>query len=300
MKVSEIINEVDVVHNKSTVQKHGINNFIEDHKPLKDDMTIRVYSGLRVNRPSIIATVLRDGLSGKERADRLYSYEGNNNPYGLFVTLDFSVAKKFGNHIIEFHTKVSDLEAPIWPTGTWVGQGGMSGIWNSMEDRENARLQLRKELRSHKVESIRDSDRPELAMTLYDLGESQALFTGQLDPNSIRAVWVSNDLTKAPEYTTFTRMSPKQFLKNLELDEPLKKSSKFFKPREIVTVDMLLDKLDAKFNKLGSKDKDTFRQQNLKFLKTYEVDQLERYLWAGPQLDRVKKELERIDIDSSN
>ena len=82
-------------------------------KPLSDSDTIRVYHG--AYDLGTVVQALKYGLTGDIRADRRYSYEANNNPRGLFVTPDLDVAKEFGPYIIEFHTRVSDLEAPVWP-----------------------------------------------------------------------------------------------------------------------------------------------------------------------------------------
>ena len=89
----------------------------ENYKPIKDSDTIRVYHGFYSFND--VQKVLSTGLSGKEKARRIYSYESGNNPNGLFVSVDFKVASKFATSgvVIEFSTKVFDLEAPIWVDG---------------------------------------------------------------------------------------------------------------------------------------------------------------------------------------
>jgi hypothetical protein len=56
-------------------------NDIENENPLHDSETIRVYHGF--NDFKDVEIILKNGLSGKENARRIYSYEIGNNPYGL-------------------------------------------------------------------------------------------------------------------------------------------------------------------------------------------------------------------------
>jgi hypothetical protein len=109
-------------------------------EPLKDNDTIRVYHGFNDFDDAIIA--VKYGLSGKEKARRIYSYEANNNPYGLFVTLDFEKAKDFSHPrkdgtvvVFELNVKVSDLEAPVWPGGAFTTPGQYSQYWEDEEER---------------------------------------------------------------------------------------------------------------------------------------------------------------------
>ena len=53
---------------------------IPKEKPLKDTETIRVYHGFYSYNTAL--EILKKGLSGKERARRIYSFESGNNPYG--------------------------------------------------------------------------------------------------------------------------------------------------------------------------------------------------------------------------
>jgi len=62
-------------------------------QPLKKDDTFRVFHGFNNFRDAYRAAVY--GLTGREYADRRYSYEADNNPYGLFVTLHLKKAGDF-------------------------------------------------------------------------------------------------------------------------------------------------------------------------------------------------------------
>src|SRR5882672_11349947 len=84
-------------------------------QPLKSKDTLRVFHGFHSFRDAYRAAIY--GLTGRERADRRYSYEFDNNPHGLFVTLSLKAAREFtGSYedqvIMEFVANESDLEAP--------------------------------------------------------------------------------------------------------------------------------------------------------------------------------------------
>ncbi len=200
-------------------------------KPLKDTDVIRVYHGF--NDFNEFLAAIRHGISGKARASRRYSYENNNNPRGLFVTANLSVAKEFTGGgkfagIIEFHAKVSDLEAPVWPSGSYTVQGGMEQYFdwdNHHAEREAARLAAREDAiefakkQAGYFDYVLHSDRPELARLLYVSREAQALFTGDLNPNMIRSVWVREaDRKSGYQLTTqaFTRMSRTEVLRKFK------------------------------------------------------------------------------------
>ena len=146
-------------------------------------------------------------------------YGSQDNPKGLFVTPSFDTAKQFGVVVIEFHAPVSQLEAPVWPNGMYTVQGEMSGSFEGENGREQARNRLRDELKNSPETPhwVKDSDRVDLGNTLLYMGrESQALFVGELNPNSIRAVW-HNDTNHIKK--SYIRYSPKQFLAKIEKDE---------------------------------------------------------------------------------
>jgi len=174
---------------------YRIINF-EKLEPLKDSDTIIVYHGFYSKSDPEIA--LTKGLSGQEIARRVYSYESGNNQRGLFVSVNFDSVKRFASSgiIIEFATKVSDLEAPMWMGGRYFKQGEYTKSftdWNNetgtSKQREEEILRKREEASNSEYDFIRLSDRPELAQSLYLEAEHQALFIGNLNPNMIRAVW---------------------------------------------------------------------------------------------------------------
>lgn len=203
-----ILNEVRIITNRS----------IEDTSPLKDTDVIRVYHGFDNYQDAIIA--LKFGLSGKERVGRNYSYESNNNPKGLFVTPDFETAKYFTyprgkegiSIILELHVKVADLDAPVWPSGRFTIQGELSQYWDDESDRyKRGTLKARETAKSSKYTFINQSDRPEVATSLV-IGEPQALFVGDLNPNMIKNVWFGKSGDYGKRIKNFKRISRNDFL----------------------------------------------------------------------------------------
>jgi hypothetical protein len=186
--------------------------------PLKNEDTITLYHGFRSLNDAILITT--KGASGAEFASRVYSYESDNNPKGLFVTPDLKTAQEFGDTVIEFTCKMTDLEPPVWPSGSFTVQGGISSYWGhgreGVAKRRQAQQRLRGEIRSSDKEIVSQSDDPLLADTLLNMGERQALFVGHLNPSQITAVYSYT--------TTYTpiKQSREEFLethKNFELDK---------------------------------------------------------------------------------
>lgn len=249
IKTFEQLNEARVLHN--------------DSNPLLDSETIRVYHGFNSDISAL--QTIKYGLSGKTKAKRIYSYEAGNNPNGLFVTTDFETAKKFtGGIIIEFHTKVSDLEAPVWKGGgSYFVSGQMTKSFSDDDDRQSEVERQRKLHSDSENKQIAKSDRPELANVLFDNPEKQALYTGDLDPNSIRAVWVKEELLlNRLNKGDFKRMNSKEFIKKYgvniekEIDKREKQfqdryteefynfKQKIFKPREDFDIDVAYDRIN--------------------------------------------------------
>jgi len=260
-------------------------------EPLSDSDTIRVYHGAR-DALTVYQAVTR-GISGSRRAFRTYSYE-NNNPKGLFVTPDLRTAKEFGHTVIEFHTKVSDLEAPVWPGGKYTVQGEMSQMFNSDDEREQKRLQDRMNLSNSEFEYVRNSDRPELALWLISAGERQALFRGDLNPNSIRAIWVSPDTNIMTSVQDFQRISPREFINLYDNQEygygddisgEIKRIP--IDPRDTPSGDEFMDAIIRKNPRLGlTKEKLAAIILNNDFF-------IEQYTWNDRQADRIMNDLER-------
>lgn len=279
MRISDIISE-----------SYSIN----DKKPLKSTDRIKVYHGF--NDIDDLKTVLLYGLSGKEKAKRRYSYENNNNPRGLFVTPLLDTAKQFGSYIIEFGVRISDLESPVWPSGTYTSQGSYAEYFDSEEDRSNTRNELVSNVTSDKniPDFIRNSDDPLLSNYLLNSSEPQALFVGDLNPNSIKAVWLQNDMTVDQKFSEFTRHSVKDVKKRLfskgietpygksDIQEP--RNRKLFLPREKVTMNDLVDKLIKKFPHLKQDQEEIIEilSKNDRLLRDY--------LWPD-QYDYIKGNL---------
>ena len=191
-------------------------NRIQDEPPLRDTETIRVYHGFAEIIDAIVVALR--GMSGKERAGRRYSPEAVNNPKGLFVTIDLNTAKEFScpGVIIEFDSKVGDLEAPVWHGGrSYFVQGEKTTGFSDRggAEREIQRLANRERAMKSKSPQISNSDRPELAELIFTDYENQSLFVGDLNPNMIRQYWVSENAIKRRESGPYVRMSRKEFLK---------------------------------------------------------------------------------------
>lgn len=260
--------------------------------PLRDDQSIRVFHG--VDRPEEIYFILTKGLSGTQKANRNYSYEGNNNPYGLFVTPDFDTAKKFGAYIMELNVRIRDLEAPVWPNGSFVSQGQYAPTFKQGE-REQALIKARNDAKNSN-EIISQSDRPEVAATLLALGERQALFTGMLDPNSVKAVWMRDNPQSVS--SPYTRMKRREFIKTYDSGKATNpfhggksskdlvdklsdggKMGKLLRPRELGDIDTLIKRLQGKM-KMITKERaiEVFKKN---------PDMIHDYVWNDSQYERI-------------
>jgi hypothetical protein len=210
-----------------------INPNITDEQPILDNEIIRVYHGF--NNFKDIQNILNNGLSGKEEARRIYSFESGNNPYGLFVTIDFNIAKKFAHSkiIIEFSTKISDLEAPVWVGGkSYFIQGEYTYSFKNLDEREQQRLINRQKEGGNPYDRISKSDRPELAATIFDNYEKQALYIGDLDPNMIKYVWYKQE-------NSWTRFTRKDFMKKTNIKP--EKDDFHFLPNEDFSLKKIID-----------------------------------------------------------
>lgn len=269
----------------------------KETEPLLDTHTVRLYHG--TSDPNTITAALEYGITGDTVANRRYSYEMNNNPKGIFVTPLLRIAKEFGSYVMEIHAPVSELEAAVWPGGSFTVQGQMSNTFNNDDDRENERIRQRDIHSIHELEMIRSSDRPELAAQLLASGEPQALFTGDLNSNSIRAIWVSVDPTRINQ--PYKRLSIKQFLRkldqgliptrfgsamtNLDPKSDVAKIAqrKIVKPRDTVSADKIIKLMQQKRNHLTA---DTITQI-LKQNPTY----IRQMVWSDKQYHQVIQDL---------
>ena len=229
-----IITENQVKKLASELSETRFIDIHNDVKKMQDDDTIIVYHGFSSYSFKQALLIAKYGLSGQERANRIYSYEYNNNPNGLFVTINFNVAKKeFAKSgiIMEFATKIRNLEAPVWPGGrSYYVQGEFTQSFKDDKEREEQRVKNREKYKNSPHPAINQSDRPELAWSLYKDPESQALFIGNLNPNMIRALWVNERLiTDRRTGGEWIRLSRKEFLKKYYNEEYFKNDEALFK-----------------------------------------------------------------------
>lgn len=293
MKLKEILKEVYILPK----------NIEKMTKPLLDTDTIRVYHG--TSSADLLITALTSGVTGDKRISRLYSYENNNNPRGIFVTPDFDTAKEFGCYIIELHTTVKNLEAPVWPNDKFTTQGEYSSYFVNDKEREQKILQKRQQEAKNDSIIIKHSTRPELASSLLIGTERQALFIGDLNSNSIRSIWIANNPDKTN--TNYSRYNRKEVLalynnnklptkynihytpdtrKNDKSDITIDAMSKLIKPRDIATIDDLLNGIQAHYKGKLS----ITRKELVNILKNNE-DYIRNLVWSDRQVKEIQKEL---------
>jgi hypothetical protein len=304
-----LINEIRVINPNYNYNK-GKFTSMEDESPLHDNETIRVYHGFNKYEDAIMAA--KFGLSGQEKARRIYSYESNNNPNGLFVTLDYETAKKFtypsGSRgikvVMELSVKVGDLEAPVWPGGSYTVQGQMSQYWKDAEDRKiNGTLKARDKASNSAIPFVRDSDRPEVAAALMG-NERQALFVGNINPNMIKSVFFGESGKHGYTPKTMERISRQEFLNKFESHEPErnsdnslsnrgeqyhKKKDMLFKPNDDFNMEIFNKEcIDNEWDSTGI--------EMLKKLKEYRY--LENWFWPK-QIKQINDLLENYEQEIS-
>lgn len=269
---------------------------IKNEEPLKDNENIRVFHGF--NKFDDVEKVLTKGLSGKEKARRIYSYESGNNPYGLFVSVNFDILKLRGfarsGVIIEFTSKVSDLEAPVWVDGrSYFVQGEYTKSFKDLDEREQQRLINRQTHNESPYDYIKKSDRSELAQTIFENPEKQALYVGDLDPNMIKYVWYNEVLYKERKTNgKWVRMTRKEFIKKLNIDTSRRRFFEYLPNENFVFSDFVdkyyngdYDNIDLKYfvqNYLLHPDKlarmDFYPKQIKQIKKLKEEDVFDKWL----------------------
>ena len=261
---------------------------INNQEPIKDNQTIRVYHGF--NKFDDVETVLKNGLSGKEKARRIYSYETGNNPYGLFVSVDFNLIKHAGfahsGVIIEFSTKVSDLEAPVWVGGrSYFVQGEYTQSFKDMDEREQQRLINRQKAGESPYDYISKSDRPELAQTIFDNPERQALYIGDLNPNMIKAVWYNEKLHKERKTNgEWIRLTRKEFIDKLNINTKRNRFLKYLPNDDFNFNQFVHNYFDGDFNDEFLKDFANFYVDN-----EYQLKELGFFPKQIKQIMQMKK-----------
>ena len=230
-------------------------DYLSDFNPINDSDKIRVYHGFYTSNDAY--RVLTSGLSGQEQAKRIYSYESGNNPKGLFVSISFNTVKKnFASSgiIIEFDTIATNLEAPVWKgQDSYFVQGQYTKNFAN-DDERNVEIQRKREKYGKEdpegkwgKNRISKSQRPELADSIFNNAEHQALFIGNLNPNEIKNVWFHEgrffNNTTLGEWVRYDR---KTFLRKYGNDLKSEKRSRgdnptprIFNPNDDLTVDKL-------------------------------------------------------------
>jgi len=253
--------------------------------PLKDTETIRVYHGF--DNFDDVEKVLTNGLSGKQRAKRIYSYESGNNPYGLFVSVKVEVVIRHFAHsgvIFEFSSKISDLEAPVWVGGrSYFCPGEYTKSFKDLDEREQQRLINRGKSLEHELEPIKKSDRPELAETIFENPERQALYIGNLNPNMIKYVWYNEILHKNRRTDgEWIRYSRKQFINKLKVSTK-RDTYDLFLPNDDFDMKKIIDMYKGDTNNTDFK---RFVQFYLMKADDYRLKELDFF---PKQIEQVKK-----------
>lgn len=248
MKIFEIISEL-----------HHVDPITN---PLKNNDTITVYHGFNKLDHAILTA--KYGLSGSERVSRVYSYESDNNPLGLFVTPSLKIAKNFTSSydaavVIQFNANINDLEAPVWPGGSFTGYGGYSQYFGHGHEGRRTRLKKKKDVETqYKSDqtldnNIQQSDNPYLSHWLSSGVESQALFKGHLNPKDITQFFVrelENQLYTTDWYTMSTTDFLQKFepyLKKYNQENITNKKRKLFAVDEEFIPTLFLERLQTKF-----------------------------------------------------
>lgn len=207
---------------------HG--TYPEDISPIQQGEQFRVYHGFY--NPDDAVNIAKHGTSGKLRAKRVYSYESENNPKGLFVTLDKNkIASRFAGGqkvgvIMEFIANESDLKPPVWPGGGYTTQGQMAQYF--YQDARGSRLARNAKIQDDEEEarkspypSVSQSHRPGLAQTLFG-SEMQALFVGDLNPDSIVKFWIQEPEEGVDYRVTTSEWKPisrEEFIEKFDTDK---------------------------------------------------------------------------------
>lgn len=254
------INEVRYIDTRYQKGPNGIItkkdwNDVENQLPIKDNETIRVFHGCDLKTA---VTFAKQGLSGKQRQPRKYSYENGMNPIGLFVSTDFETVKEFSNPfgggkaknasvIIEFTANSNDLDTPVWnDSETYFGQGSNPMPFNSRDDRNKQKQTYNTKARNSECDYIKNSDNPAMANNIFNNKEHQALFIGDLSPNMIKRFWIKRYNGNSAYDKQYIPIKREQFLKEFGDEEfsvdgyygkteKITNGEKLFKPNEDFT-----------------------------------------------------------------
>lgn len=244
--------------------------------PIKEDDEFRVYHGFYSYSDAI--NIALHGTSGGLRAKRVYSYESENNPRGLFVTLDRKTAQKGfagGSQptVMQFVAKESELRPPVWPGSGYTVQGQMAQYFyqhpkGERIGRAEAQKKAKEDAMKSRYDAISKSNRPELAQMLFG-SEMQALFVGHLDPDRIEGFWVQRQ--QDPDYRKITDpwefLTREQFIEEFGKDFDYKGVAdddtrlRMFTPDEDFSWERVAQYINDEYNKYDIKSElDTYDQ----------------------------------------
>lgn len=238
---------------------------IGEPQPLKKDDTIRVFHGFRDYNQAL--DVAKHGLSGADKVPRVYSYESDNNPKGLFVSSRFNASKQFAAAyklavIMEFVADYSELEAPIWPGGSWTGYGQYSQYWGHGAEGRRKRNLARKEKAKeyeqpdeYRPEWVNLSDDPYKAELLLQGSEPQALYIGHLNPKRIVAFYV-REIQNQEYKTDWIKLTREEFMERYQVDKDYRSKMKYklFEPDEEFDPDLFIQRIQSQFKISDAKD----------------------------------------------
>ena len=104
----------------------------------------------------------------------------------------------------------------------------------------------RRELSSKsEYEFIRNSDRPELAESLYDSSEYQALFVGDLNPNMIKYIWYKDKDKNVRYNDAYVKYNRKDFIKKFKIDTNIG-DYKIYYPNDDFSIDDFKKRIEEK------------------------------------------------------
>lgn len=261
-------------------------------QPIKSGDTVKVFHGYRDLSDAVSAA--RYGLSGKMKADRNYSFEFDNNPYGLFVTLNLVSAEKFASGsvhdqvIMEFVANVDELEPPVWPGGGYTVQGQMAQYFGHGGSGKVARKQAQadRENDDYQPEHVLQSDKKYLS-SLMTSGEYQALYVGHLSPDRITGFMVrpggKNFHYKAP----WERLTREEFIERYGRVKPKREdysSERIYGPNDDFNGDEFLKRMAEK-NDTTVDQVDSYLRNFWRYVSGGQnrsgtfADQMKSYIW---------------------
>lgn len=247
------------------VEYHHDYSQSHDYQPLKHGDTMTVFHGFY--RIDDAVKIAKQGFSGRVKADRVYSYELRNNPYGLFVSPELNIAKRFakGNVrvVIEFVASYTELEAPVWPDGRYAVQGEYAKTFSSRHERFKAKKSAQYDIEADETmpEWVKLSDDKHLAALLMTGGESQALFIGHLNPDDINYFYVVED------NDNHIKLSPSEFLGKYS-SYTTEKREKIFNPNDDFDSEKFIDALSKQYRKTPERMYDIIKDIYLRYSKS--------------------------------